>query len=394
MKRDLVNGSKHDLVQPSARGASGGAGIQSIFKGTSLFWVCQLAGWSLYALVLFVSNLPFLSVRSVITYRGASLITCFAASFVLRAVCRRQWRQGLRFPRSFLIVFAWCAGLAFASALLSFAAEQSFRNPTDRVFIIEHADWTPLLTLLINVPGTIGAGLILVAWSALYFGIKYYAALQGERERALAAENSAREAQLQALRYQIHPHFLFNTLNAISTLVLEGESDAAASMIARLADFLRSTLDAKTAHEVPLSEELHLTEQYLEIEKLRLGDRLDIQINVDRCIADCLVPHLVLQPLVENAIRHGIAPSDQLGHLAITGEKLGDWVLIKINDDGLGSGPAITGYQEEPRVGLANIKKRLERLYGSAGRCELIWPPEGGCEVRLQMPYRRTNGGA
>src|SRR5215472_6203483 len=131
MKRDLVNGSKHDLVQPSARGASGGAGIQSIFKGTSLFWVCQLAGWSLYALVLFVSNLPFLSVRSVITYRGASLITGFAASFVLRAVCRRQWRQGLRFPRSFLIVFTWCAGLAFASALMSFAAEQSFRNPTD-----------------------------------------------------------------------------------------------------------------------------------------------------------------------------------------------------------------------------------------------------------------------
>src|SRR5262249_6553772 len=184
------------------------------------------------------------------------------------------------------------------------------------------------------------AGVILVAWCALYFGIKYYEALQDERRRTLAAESSAQEAQLRALRYQIHPHFLFNTLNAISTLVLEGQREAATSMIARLADFLRATLEAKAAHEVTLREELHLTEQYLEIEKLRLGDRLQVRINVDSSITDCLVPHLVLQPLVENAIRHGIAPAGQPGLLAIKGEKVDDKILIRVNDDGLGSNRA------------------------------------------------------
>jgi len=368
--------------------------VRSLLKKVSPFWLFQLAGWGAYAIVLLVSNLPYLGARGVLAYRGVALLACFAASFVLRAVCRRQWQRGLRFPRSFLIVFVWCAGLAYVCAGLAFEAQQLFNRTTDRQIIWENAGWhlSPFI-LIVNLAGAIGAGVILVAWCALYFGIKYYEALQDELRRTLAAESSAQEAQLRALRYQIHPHFLFNTLNAISTLVLEGQREAATSMIARLADFLRATLEAKAAHEVTLREELHLTEQYLEIEKLRLGDRLQVRINVDSSITDCLVPHLVLQPLVENAIRHGIAPAGQPGLLAIKGEKVDDKILIRVNDDGLGSNRATEARNGEPRVGLANIEKRLNQLYGSAGRCELTWPSAGGCEAVLEIPYRhQTNG--
>jgi len=189
---------------------------------------------------------------------------------------------------------------------------------------------------LASLSGAVSNGFVLLSWCALYFGVKYYQALEAERHRALLAEASARDAELRALRYQIHPHFLFNTLNAISTLVIEGQSTAAVSMISRLADFFRATLDDTSSNEVSLEDELFLTEQYFEIEKARLGDRLKVNINVDPELLSCLVPHLVLQPLVENAIRHGIAPRRGSGQVTIRAERKDGRARIEVNDDGLG----------------------------------------------------------
>src|SRR5207248_2012366 len=216
-------------------------------KRISAFWLLQLGGWGGYAIVLFSTNYPF-QTRDVMVFLGITFVGELAASFFLRFACRRQWRLGLRFPRSLIVILAWCTVGAYLIATASLIGYQSSRDWL--------TSWSRLLMLSGDLPSTVRIEGVLISWCALYFGIKYYEALQAERRRVLVAESSAREAELRALRYQIHPHFLFNTLNAISTLILEGQGETATSMIARLADFLRVTLEGKAAHEVPLSEEL------------------------------------------------------------------------------------------------------------------------------------------
>ena len=350
--------------------------MESISRRIPTFWLFQISGWLAYEIILGLSTIPFANEKATVAYRSVLFVCCFLASFVMHVVCRRQWRRGFTLPRSLLIVLAWCSGLAVVCAAIAVKAEYAFGTgllPFRLVFTL-----TSITT----------AGFILLSWSALYFGIKYYQAVEAERHRALSAEKSARESELRALRYQVHPHFLFNTLNAISTLVIEGDKDAATAMITRLADFFRATLEERTADEVPLQEELFLTKQYLEIEQLRLGDRLRVEIVVDPALLTCRVPHLVLQPLVENAIRHGIAPRRGAGLISIEAQKKQDKLLISVKDDGLGKQSRDGANNDGSRgIGLTNIDKRLRELYGNSGRLELIWPSSGGCQAVLRIPY-------
>jgi hypothetical protein len=350
--------------------------VQSIVNRLPTFWLFQFSGWLAYGIILVLSTIPFANERATVAYRAVLFGCCFIASFLLHVVCRRQWRRGFTLPRSLFIVLAWCSGLAVACAAIAVKAEYAFG--------------TGLLPfrLLLPLTSITTAGFILLSWSALYFGIKYYQATEAERHRATNAEKSARESELRALRYQVHPHFLFNTLNAISTLVIEGNTDAATAMITRLADFFRATLEERTAEEVPLQDELFLTRQYLEIEQLRLGDRLRVEIVVNPVLFTCRVPHLVLQPLVENAIRHGIAPRRGAGLVSIEAHKTQDDLLITVKDDGLGKQLRDGAHNDGSRgIGLTNIDKRLRELYGNSGRLELIWPSSGGCQAVLKMPY-------
>lgn len=346
-------------------------------KRISPFWLFQIGGWTAYSVILFLSSIPFLSDRGAIAYRIAQAVSCFAATFVLHEVCRRQWRKGFRFPQSLGVVIIWCSILTCLSAAIGLKAEYALGT--------QLRPFTPLIALT----AITNAGFILLSWSALYFGIKYYQATEVEQRRAIAAERSARESELRALRYQVHPHFLFNTLNAISTLVIEGQNDAATSMISRLADFFRATLEGPATNEVSLDDELFLTRQYLEIEKLRLGDRLRVEMEIDVRLFACLVPHLVLQPLVENSIRHGIAPRRGAGLVSITARKDQGNLIVKVKDDGLGrqSRPET---QNGGGIGLKNIDQRLEELYGEAGGLELRWPGAGGCEAVLKIPYHEA----
>ena len=349
--------------------------VKAILKRIPLFWLLQLSGWTGYLIVVVMAILPS-QASDLRVFFIVAFVCDFGASFVLRSVCRRQWQAGLRFPRSLLVVFAWCAAFAYVTATVGLVATESS---------------TRLLTSWAHLPQltayAVRGGFVLLSWCALYFGIKYYETLQAERRRTLVAESSARGAELRALRYQIHPHFLFNTLNAISTLVLAGRAEVAILMIARLSDFLRTTLEGNAAHEVPLSNEIFFTEQYLEIEKLRFGDRLNVKMEVETSISDCLVPYLILQPLVENAIRHGLAPRRGTGHLRIEAKKLNGTLVIRVDDDGLGRTfrPDSTGGNRS-RVGLPNIERRIKELYGEQARFGLTWPDEGGCHVLLEIP--------
>ena len=177
--------------------------VYSIVKRIRPFWFFQIGGWGAYAIVLLLSSIPFASDRGAIAYRSALAISCFVGSFVLRVVCRRQWRQGFRFPRSLVIVLVWSSILTCLCAAIALKVEYALGTEL-RPFILR-----------MGLTAMTSAGFIFLSWSALYFGIKYYQTVEAERRRVLVAERSARESELRALRYQVHPHFLFNTLNNI-----------------------------------------------------------------------------------------------------------------------------------------------------------------------------------
>ncbi|HEX8832044.1 MAG TPA: histidine kinase [Longimicrobium sp.] len=215
------------------------------------------------------------------------------------------------------------------------------------------------------------------------------------RERERAAERLAAhltEARLQALKMQLQPHFLFNTLNAISALI-PAEAKPARRMVARLGDLLRISLEHEETQEVTLREELAFLQPYLEIERARLEDRLTVVMEIAPEAMEARVPHLILQPLVENSIRHGIAPRIRPGRVEISaaGGADGRFLRLEVRDDG----PGLDGHEQgraRKGVGLANIRARLEQLYGGEHRFELENHPEGGVVVRIALPFRR--GGA
>jgi signal transduction histidine kinase len=232
---------------------------------------------------------------------------------------------------------------------------------------------------------------IMLAWSVLYFGIKYYRTMEQERARAIRAERDAHRAELQALRYQLHPHFLFNTMNAISTLVAEHRNDDAERMITRLSDFLRLTLEQDAAPEIPLAEELDFTQRYLDIEQIRFGERLQVRVDTPPDTMSAHVPALLLQPLVENAVRHGIAPEVDGGTITLEARRAGDRLLLRVADNGRGIDRAAeTADLCTTGVGLSNTRARLKALYDDAFRFDLQRTDGGGCTVILDLPYRTS----
>jgi LytS/YehU family sensor histidine kinase len=205
--------------------------------------------------------------------------------------------------------------------------------------------------------------------------------------REAQLETRLAHARLEALKMQLHPHFLFNTLNAVSVLVRKGENRAAVRMIAGLSDLLRLALDRSGAQEVTLEEEMHFLDRYLTIEKIRFGDRLRVSVDVPRDALDARVPNLVLQPLVENAIRHGIAPVPGAGRLDIRADVHGKTLRLRVLDDGAGvdgAPPASAG----GGVGLRNTRERLRQLYGDRFRLELLPGRGRGTEAVLEIPLR------
>ncbi|MGH9692821.1 MAG: sensor histidine kinase, partial [Bryobacteraceae bacterium] len=225
------------------------------------FWRFQLGGWLLYAMVSAASLFPFRSMRASIAYHAMFILAGFLCSFLMYAVCRALWKAGVPLIRALFTCTVVAYGLGFLVSGASVWSEIRFGG--------EASDFH--LTYLFAY--ACSSCFVLDAWAFLYFGIKHYYALEEERERLQALEVMARDAQMRALRYQLQPHFLFNTLNAISTLVLDNQPRIATQMIARLADLLRRTLESPDVHQVSLKEEIAVTKEYLALEKVRFGPR-------------------------------------------------------------------------------------------------------------------------
>ncbi len=228
---------------------------------------------------------------------------------------------------------------------------------------------------------------LMLGWSGLYFALKFYRLLQQEKERSIRAESLAHESQLRMLRYQLNPHFLFNTLNAISTLILEKRNQDANAMLGKLSHFLRYSLDKDPMQRVDLEHEMNTMKLYLEIEQVRFDDRLKVEFSVDESVRDALVPSMILQPLVENAIKYAVASRESGGIISIHAQKLGDELQLVVADNGPGIDredgqlPAFSG------VGIANTRDRLSQLYGSRHRCDFLDEDPHGLRIEIRIPY-------
>ncbi|MES2782902.1 MAG: histidine kinase [Pseudomonadota bacterium] len=229
---------------------------------------------------------------------------------------------------------------------------------------------------------------LLAAWSALYYAINYFVRAEEQADQMMRLEAQATSAQLTMLRYQLNPHFLFNTLNSISTLVLLKQTEQANAMLSRLSSFLRFTLINEAAAKVPLTQEVETLKLYLDIEKMRFEERLRTCFNIDPAVENALVPSLLLQPLVENAIKYAVTPKEEGADISVTAQLVGQRVRITVSDTGPGLQPGQQDHSLSTGVGMANTRERLAQAYGEDQRFEHYVKAGGGFEVLLELPYQ------
>lgn len=337
------------------------------------FWAFYYAIITVRALIIGFDDQDMLALRRIpIAFIGIGI--SFAIYRVLRALDRHNfWRR-----------VAVAALLALpASALFSAANYTAFYvlDPIENLDR-ENEDDKHSSTAAVIADGATYWLFFFYAWSALYLAISYSYEVRGQERRASNFQAQAHGAQIRALRYQINPHFLFNTLNSISALILRDRKDEAEEMVVRLATFFRSSLSTDPLDDVRLADEIALQRLYLEIEKVRFPDRLEVIVDVPPDLESAQVPSLILQPLVENAIKYGVARSASKVTLRISARAEAKRLLLRVEDDGDAgpTGGAGTG------VGLANVCQRLAARYGSEQYCRFGPVQPRGFAVELGLP--------
>ena len=231
---------------------------------------------------------------------------------------------------------------------------------------------------------------LFAAWSAFYVAMSQAKQLRAADRRAAMLAREAQEAQLRALRYQINPHFLFNTLNSLSSLILAQKTDTAEQMLMNLSTFFRATLSADPTADVSLDEEIKLQRLYLDIEQIRFPDRLTVEVDVPDALQSARVPVLILQPVVENAVKYGVARSRKHVTVRISAYEEAGRLHIKVKDDGEVPAEELEPGESSTGVGLRNVCDRLTARYGSRAGCMHGPDPDGGFTVHLYMPVVRN----
>jgi hypothetical protein len=359
--------------------------MKSVLKrdefGFPSFWQLQAAGNVGFWILALFCVLPSHSWKD-FKLQTIFCATVFLASCLLRPVCRFLYKRSLSWFALEAYAFAWATALGAAAAFLS---ELIKLGSVSRIWPVFPDDW-------------LSFSVVLFLWCTLYFSIKQWQQtmhereqLSQQRERLARAESEAREARLSCLRYQLNPHFLFNSLNAVSTLVLEGKTSQATRMLTQIGELLRTSLDSNTVPEIPLSQELTFIGQYLAIEQTRLGDRLRVETRISPDTLDAAVPTMLLQPLVENAVRHGIAPAVGGGTVMIESITKNDRLLVRVtNSAAPGAGGPTQNAGASNGIGLANTAERLRVLYGDGHRLELQSSGKCDCQVTVEIPLRTS----
>jgi two-component system LytT family sensor kinase len=344
----------------------------------AFFWTLHAAGWGAYAVAQYFGALL---IEKPIEYQlviGIAAVSGFVLSMPMRYIYRALMGRPLRVVVISVLITCYVIALALRT-VINFSYQ----------WLVE-PDWQ-FKTLFEIFGGAVSMTYLLLCWSALYFGIKYYESLQKQREAALRSATLAQEAQLKMLRYQLNPHFLFNTLNAISTLILDNQNRTANHAVTRLSEFLRYTLDQDPMKKVTLRQEIEALDLYMNTERLRFGGRLRLEYAVEEPALDALVPSLLLQPLIENAVKYAITPREDGGSIRIEGRTRGSMLEVTVIDDGPGlrDGNALI---EGRGVGLRNTRERLAVLYGEHHRFAVL-NSHPGMRIEIGFPLEKAPPG-
>ncbi|KUJ82803.1 sensor histidine kinase [Microbulbifer flavimaris] len=342
------------------------------------YWALQAAGWGGYTLLTFIGS--FFWVKNHWLHSGYIAVATasgVALSELMRRGFHRLWNRppAMRFIGSLMVVVlaaAVWAAIKFGGSVWLYGKESDEHPAVLAIYWFSYSF------------------LLLMTWAALYYGIKYYQASQDQQEKMLLAESMAHQAQLKMLRYQLNPHFLFNTLNAISTLILDNDGRTANDMVSRLSQFLRHSLDNDPMQKVTLAREVEALMLYLDIEKVRFADRLGVNVDLEGDSPRALVPSLLLQPLVENAIKYGISQREWGGEITIRARVFAGELLLEVSDNGPGmSDRELKKLGSGRGVGIRNTCERLGALYGSEQKVRFRNQPGGGLAVHIRIPFEQ-----
>ncbi len=338
------------------------------------FWILQSMGWGGYFVLRTLSGLANAMAWSYVLHTVLLTATGYSITLLMAAAYRRVIRMK---P-----LITW--PVTIATVIIAAAAFSAIETWSHATFVQPGASPEGIRFL--------GAILLtftlLVAWSALYYSINYYLLLEKQADRLLRLEHQASSSQLAMLRYQLNPHFLFNTLNSISTLVLLKQTERANAMLSRLSSFLRYTLVNEPTGQVTVAQEVETLKLYLEIEKMRFEERLRPRFEIDPSVAHARLPSLLLQPLVENAIKYAVTPQEEGADIEVVAKRDIDRVIITVSDSGPGAEDHWVKAQESTGVGLANIRDRLAQAYGPDHRFETESNIRGGFRVTIEIPYQ------
>jgi signal transduction histidine kinase len=340
------------------------------------FWTLQSAGWAGYFVLRSLGGIANAMGWLFIVPTALTTATGYSLTLLMAAAYRRLFRMKPAVTWTISIIILGLAAAAFSS--IETWAHATFHRSEPMPEGIQYLSF-----ILLDFS-------LLAAWSALYYAINFYIVAEEQRGQLLRLKSQASSAQLAMLRYQLNPHFLFNTLNSISTLVLLKQTERANAMLSRLASFLRYTLVSEPEGEMTVAQEVETLKLYLDIEKMRFEDRLRARFDIDPSAADASIPALLLQPLVENAVKYAVTPKEEGADIAVIAQRIGNRVHITVSDTGPGSSTGLNDGGPRPSstgVGLANIRDRLAQAYGIDHRFETMAGPDGFA-VTIDIPYQ------
>jgi len=356
-----------------------------------LFWALHLGGWAAWGIVgkyLYTATMLGDDVAPGYAAYVAVITVCgMLISLPLRYLYRYLWNRAIWIQSIGLLGGSALAGYLWIK-VRSYIFMGWIENPADmEAYSQKLGEAAEIYWKMSFVESYVGSITTILTWSALYFAIKSYRVFQDVRESALKSAAMAHEAQLKMLRYQLNPHFLFNTLNAISTLVLEQNTELANRMVTKLSSFLRYSLDNDPMQRITLQQELQALQLYLDIEKVRFEERLSLEVDIEDVARDALIPSLLLQPLIENAIKYGIARAEGGGHLKISARVFAGDLLMEVSDDGPGCELVHNSIPGAKGVGLRNTRERLATLYGSEHSIKLSQTDPHGLTICIRIPF-------
>jgi len=343
------------------------------------FWRLQFLGWGGAMLLRAVSSIAnaqpwsFLVIVVIATITGLSI--SLILSVIYRAVMNR--RPIITWGVTALVLSLAVGLYAFIDSWVISLYRQDGDASFAQLFIgVFYLDLT-----------------LLISWTGLYYAINFFLQVEEQNDQLMRLEAQATSAQLAMLRYQMNPHFLFNTLNSISTLVLLKQTEPANAMLSRLSSFLRYTLVNEPTARVTVAQEIETLKLYLDIELMRFEERLRTEFRIDDAVRNALMPSLLLQPLVENAIKYAVSPLEYGAEITVEAQLVGSMLRVTVSDTGPGLQPGTDpstvfgASTDSTGIGLANIRDRLGQAYGENQRFDISNRPEGGFQVVLELPF-------